>query len=203
LDSPRIVQAWPVHEGSQARATSVSGAPAYQRRTSPSTGSRKCNQLPSKVTAIPAGHGDISLKSCADSTSALLLAEQKLIPCKECLKGSGSVWTCRVFPWNRGESTQPAAHGFSRVHDSSWDLRGRRANPGFARSVRCAKAARTPGGAQFPLSAKASSLLSPLEAMSSRSLSVSQSLSMKLSKLGFRQLYGMRPQFLLPNDGRN
>ena len=30
--------------------------------------------------------------------------------------------------WNR-ESTQPAAHGFSRKHDSSWDLRGRRANP--------------------------------------------------------------------------
>ncbi len=46
--------------------------------------------------------------------------------------------------WNRGESIQPAAHGFSRRHDSSWDLRGRRANPAFARSVRCAKAIGAP-----------------------------------------------------------
>ena len=51
----------------------------------------------------------------------------------------------RVFQstWNR-ESVQPAAHGFSRKHDSSWDLRGRRANPAFARSVRCAKAIGAP-----------------------------------------------------------
>ncbi len=42
--------------------------------------------------------------------------------------------------WNRGESTQPAAHSFYRRHDRSWDLRGRRANPAFARSVRCAEA---------------------------------------------------------------
>ena len=45
---------------------------------------------------------------------------------------------------NRGESIQPAPHGFSRRHDNSWDLRGGRANLAFARSVRCAKAIGAP-----------------------------------------------------------
>jgi hypothetical protein len=45
---------------------------------------------------------------------------------------------------NRGKSTQPAAHSFYRRHDNSRDLRGRRANSTFARSVRCAKAIDAP-----------------------------------------------------------
>ena len=45
---------------------------------------------------------------------------------------------------NSGESTQPAAHCFYRRHDNSRDLRGMRANPAIARSLRCAEAIGAP-----------------------------------------------------------
>ena len=40
--------------------------------------------------------------------------------------------------WHRGKGIEAEVHGFSRKHDSSWDLRGRRANPAIARSFHCA-----------------------------------------------------------------